>query len=254
MPGNERIQGTGATADGQDATASSPAGTGMAPGQPANGGRRERRRLEVRERLFTAAISLFAEQGFTATTMDDIAERADVARATVFYHFPQKISFLEEWGRHRRAQVAEILRAERAADRPVADQLRRYLGEMAKINLNARQESVVLMDAAARHGALFRQPMLDVELARLVERGRETGEIRPDVGGAQAGVILAIGYFSTVLRWIAAEPPPFSLPEELDSMLDIVLRGLLADPAASGVLCGTNCARPGWQRRSMVRS
>jgi AcrR family transcriptional regulator len=228
MPGNERIPGAGAVADEQDATASPPAGTGLAAEQAPNGGRRERRRLEIRERLFAAAISLFAEQGFTTTTMDDIAERADVARATVFYHFPQKVSFLEEWGRHRRARVAEILRREQAGDRPVADQLRCYLGEMAKINLNARQESVVLMDAAARHGALFRQPMLDVELARLIEQGRQTGEIRPDADAAQAGGILAIGYFSTVLRWIAAEPPPFSLPAELDSMLDIVLRGLLA--------------------------
>jgi len=232
MPGNERIPGAGAIADEQDATAQpsapSPAGTGPAPGRVPGGGRRERRRLEVRERLFTAAVSLFLERGFTATTMDDIAERADVARATVFYHFPQKISFLEEWGVHRRARVAEILRREQAADQPVADQLRCYLGEMAKINLNARQESAVLMDAAARHGALFRQPMLDVELARLIERGRQTGEIRPDADAAQAGVILAIGYFSTVLRWIAAEPPPFSLPDQIDSMLDIVLRGLLA--------------------------
>lgn len=232
MPGNERIPGAGAATDEQGATAQqgapSPNGADLAPGRTPNSGRRERRRLEVRERLYTAAISLFLERGFTATTMDDIAERADMARATVFYHFPQKVSFLEEWGRHRRARVAEILRKERADDRPVADQLRCYLGEMAKINLNARRESVVLMDAAARHGGLFRDPMLDVELARLIERGSHTGEIRPDVDAAQAGLILAIGYFSTVLRWIAAEPPPFSLPGQIDSMLDIVLRGLLA--------------------------
>jgi AcrR family transcriptional regulator len=232
MPGNERTPGAGAAADEQGATAQPGAATAIgarpAPGRTPNGGRRERRRLEVRERLYTAAISLFLERGFTATTMDDIAERADVARATVFYHFPQKISFLEEWGRHRRARVAEILRREQAGDRPVADQLRCYLGEMAKINLNARQESAVLMDAAARHGALFREPMLDVELARLIEQGRQTGEIRPDADAAQAGVILAIGYFSTVLRWIVADPPPFSLPDQIDSMLDIVLRGVLA--------------------------
>jgi AcrR family transcriptional regulator len=232
MPGNERIPGAGAIADEQDPAALSTAGSELPPERPPHGGRRERRRLEVRERLFAAAVSLFVEQGFTTTTMDDIAERADVARATVFYHFPQKISFLEEWGSHRRAQVAEILRRNQSADQRVADQLRCYLGEMAKINLNARRESVVLMDAAARHGALFREPMLDVELARLIEQGRQTGEIRPDANAAQAGGILAIGYFSTVLRWIAAEPPPFPLPDELDSMLDLILRGVLSDPGA----------------------
>jgi AcrR family transcriptional regulator len=199
--------------------------------RPGNGGRRERRRQEVRERLYEAAVSLFVEQGFTATTMDSIAERADVARATVFYHFAQKIGFLEEWGRHRRGQVAAILAADQVQGRPVAEQLRRYLAEMARINLAARRESVVLMDAAARYGGLFRDPSLDVELARLIACGQQTGEIRADVNAAQVGGILAVGYFSTVLRWIAAEPPPFHLPDELDAMLDIVLRGVLTDRA-----------------------
>lgn len=191
-----------------------------------------RRRQEVQERLYAAAISLFVERGFTEATMDDIAERADVARATVFYHFPQKIGFLEEWGRHRRAEVAGTLGPEQLQDQPVARYLRRYLGELAKANLAARRETVVLMDAAARYGGLFRDPSLDVELARLIERGQETGEIRPDVDAAQAGAILASGYFTTVLRWIAAEPPPFGLAEQLDRMLDIVLRGVLADSPA----------------------
>lgn len=236
MPGTERIPENRKVSGGHDATvrpgAPSPARTSLPPEQAPNGRRRERRREEVRERLFAAATSLFVERGFTATTMDDIAGRADVARATVFYHFPQKISFLEEWGRQRRARVAEILRQEKAGDRLVSEQLRSYLGEMANINLNAREESVVLMDAAARYGALFREPMLDVELARLIEEGQQTGEIRLDADAAQAGAILAIGYFSTVLRWTAAEPPPFSLHDQINSMLDIVLRGLLAAPGA----------------------
>jgi AcrR family transcriptional regulator len=202
-------------------------------GAPAgNGGRRLRRRQEVRERLYAAAISLFVEHGFTETTMDDIAERADVARATVFYHFAQKIGFLEEWGRHRRARVAEVLGPEQLQDQPVARYLRRYLGELANVNLAARRESVVLMDAAARYGGLFSDPSLDVELARLIERGQRTGEIRADVDAAQAGVVLASGYFTTVLRWIAAEPPPFDLADQIDRLLDIVLRGVLADPPA----------------------
>lgn len=219
---SERMPAAGRAVSGQAAAGQ----------QDGNGGRRERRRQEVRERLYAAATSLFVERGFTETTMDDIAERADVARATVFYHFPQKIGFLEEWGRHRRAQVAEILDPEHLEDQPAARHLRRYLGELAEVNLAARRDSVVLMDAAARHGGLFRDPSLDVELARLIDRGQRTGEIRLDVDAAQAGIIVASGYFATVLRWIAAEPPPFSLADQLDQMLDIVLRGVLADPSA----------------------
>ena len=47
-------------------------------------------------------------------------------------------------------------------------------------------------------------------------------------------MILAIGYFTSVLRWISAEPP-FSLPDQLSGMLDIGLRGLLADPPIKGI-------------------
>jgi AcrR family transcriptional regulator len=211
-------------------TAGPPAGAGGNGGAPVPAGRRERRRLEVRERLYTAAVALFAERGFTETTMDDIAERADVARATVFNHFPQKNAFVQEWGRHRRARAAEILDAEGAQDRPVAEQLRRYLAEMATINVSARRESAVLMDAAVRYGGVLREPSLELELAKLIEHGKRTGEIRADVDAAHAGAILAIGYFTSVLRWISAEPPPFSLPDQLSGMLDIVLRGLLAHP------------------------
>lgn len=57
-------------------------------------GRRERRKLEVRERIYSAARDLFAKQGFDATTVDEIAEAADVAPATFFNHFKSKQAVL----------------------------------------------------------------------------------------------------------------------------------------------------------------
>ena len=52
------------------------------PGQRAGSEPADTAGLEVRERLYTTAVALLAERGFTETTMDDIAERADVARAS----------------------------------------------------------------------------------------------------------------------------------------------------------------------------
>lgn len=184
----------------------------------------------MRDRLYRAAIELFTEQGFTETTMDAIGERADVARATVFNYFPQKIAFLEEWGKRRRAHVARLLRAQQEREPSVARQLRNYLREMADLNMGSREQTVVLMDAAARYGGLLRDPSLDLELARMIDAGQRSGEVRADVDAVQAGALLATGYFSTVLRWIAADPPPFALAEHLEGTLDIVLRGLLNDP------------------------
>jgi AcrR family transcriptional regulator len=194
--------------------------------------RRERKRREVRDRLYRAAVSLFTEQGFEATTMDAIAERADVARATVFNYFSQKVAFLEEWGLRRRAHVARAMAANDLADHPVTEQLRCYFQELATLNLASRPQTAILMDASWRFGGLLRDPGPGRLLSQIVEAGVRQGEVRPDVDPALAGQILSTAYFSTVLRWIESEPPPFSLTEQLDKMLDIVLRGLLVHEPA----------------------
>ncbi len=53
-------------------------------------GRRERKRLAVHQQLLECAEKLFLDRGVSGTTVEDIAEAADVARQTVFNHFPYK--------------------------------------------------------------------------------------------------------------------------------------------------------------------
>jgi AcrR family transcriptional regulator len=58
------------------------------------GGRRQRKRRDTREALVTAALELFEEQGYVATSIEDITERADVARRTFFRYFASKEAVL----------------------------------------------------------------------------------------------------------------------------------------------------------------
>ncbi len=48
----------------------------------------------ARERLVVAAVDLFTEQGYDATTVAQIAERAGVTKSTFFRHFPDKRDIL----------------------------------------------------------------------------------------------------------------------------------------------------------------
>jgi AcrR family transcriptional regulator len=61
---------------------------------PSTPGRRERRRLEIRERLVEASRALFETKGYEDTTIAEICDRADVAYGTFFNHFPAKVDLL----------------------------------------------------------------------------------------------------------------------------------------------------------------
>src|SRR5882757_4529997 len=57
-------------------------------------GLRQRKKQRTRETIARAARELFAERGYHATTLPDIAEAADVSTRTIFAYFPSKEDFL----------------------------------------------------------------------------------------------------------------------------------------------------------------
>ena len=61
-------------------------------------GKREAGKLARRDRLYDAAVTLFREQGYEHTTVDQITRRAGVAKGTFFNYFPTKDAVLRYMG------------------------------------------------------------------------------------------------------------------------------------------------------------
>ncbi|MET4372482.1 AcrR family transcriptional regulator [Bradyrhizobium sp. LB12.1] len=77
---------------------------------PDGPGLRERKLQETRERLARAAMALFLERGFEATTIDDIAAAADVSRRSFFHYFASKEDVVSAWQEGAAAAlVAEVV-------------------------------------------------------------------------------------------------------------------------------------------------
>lgn len=68
-----------------------------APGRPAgkSGGRAERTAAR-RETILAAALDEFSERGFAATRLDDVAQRAGIAKGTIYLYFHDKESLFQE--------------------------------------------------------------------------------------------------------------------------------------------------------------
>jgi AcrR family transcriptional regulator len=84
-------------------TAAAPAGPDSLPP-----GRRARRRLQARAAILEAAMELFSERGLYSTRVEDITERADVAKGAFYSHFETKDALIAVLVR----QGVELLDAE----------------------------------------------------------------------------------------------------------------------------------------------
>lgn len=195
--------------------------------------RRARGRARRRNQVYGAAVALFVANGFDATTMEDIADRADVARATVFNHFPRKTAFLDEWSARRRGQALDAVYAEHLEDHSLREILERYMVELAKMSTQARVETVALMGVAVNTANAGGHPALAHELAGILRHRQLKGELPGDADPEVAGLLLATGYFGIVTAWIDTEPPPFDLLERLLMVVSIVLDGISPEPSRS---------------------
>ena len=93
-------------------------GPTTSPPSPAPGGRRLTADARRRQ-LFEVALSLFAEHGYLATTMDDIAEAAGVTKPLVYQHFDSKRAlYLELMDVFSRELVTGIVKATASAQGP----------------------------------------------------------------------------------------------------------------------------------------
>ena len=93
--------------------------------------RRERRKLEVRQRILEASRDLFKAQGIEATTIVEICERADVAEKTFFNHFASKKPLLQGFAVDGLQQLLSWIETARKRPGTTRERLVDFFGQLA---------------------------------------------------------------------------------------------------------------------------
>jgi AcrR family transcriptional regulator len=198
-------------------------------------GRRERRRTEIRERLFRSALRLFAERGFMETTVEDITEAADVGKGTFFNYFRTKEHVLATFGAERLASI------ERALERAKSGPVMRVLQELAVDLISHKTENAALLRAIyAAHASCA---PVRAELHKRLQIGRRLlaeifaiaqrrGEVRRDMSPAEMARLVQIVLLGVTLAW--ALHPDSSLRGTAQQAWDLFLPSLLADGKRKG--------------------
>jgi AcrR family transcriptional regulator len=188
-------------------------------------GRRDRKRLETRNGLAAVALELFAERGFDAVTVNDIADRADVDPSTFYRHFGSKeaviFSDLGDWTGHLgdavRAQPAELplLEAMRMGLKDLAAMLmvdidnERHRAELTESTPSVRAQGLAVREALIEGVTLAIADRMAVDPAR---------DSRPYL--LAASCILAANWYRN--RVVQTGDLPRSAEEAVDRIMDLV--------------------------------
>ena len=176
-------------------------------------GRRQRRRAETRERIFRAALGLFAEHGFTATTVEQITEAADVGKGTFFNYFRNKEDVLSALAEVQLDKYAHAIQAAESGALSPRQALRvlwlRLPEEPGRSQALVRSLMVVFLTSQAVREKMSRSLEQGREmLARLFARAQEQGEARRNRRPQEMALAFQQKLLGTALVWTLTPPVP----------------------------------------------
>ncbi|WP_242514094.1 TetR family transcriptional regulator [Streptomyces leeuwenhoekii] len=165
---------------------------------------RERKKRRTRDALLRAALELFTARGYERTTVDDIAEAADVSQRTFFRYFASKEEAAFFVSRLAEARFVDAVRA-RPAGEPPLEALRQSLAEswasigeaieqLVPLELHMRFCQVIETTPALLAAHLRRATELEEEIARVIAE-REGLDVDTD---PRPRVVVAV--FGAVMR------------------------------------------------------
>jgi AcrR family transcriptional regulator len=189
----------------------------------------ERRKEQTHQRLLGAGERLFRTQGFDATTVEEIAAAADVAKGTFFNYFASKETLL---GDLLDMRTQPLLDAPPAEKQPTPERIWQLLQAVRQelspyIHLFPRMFSYALAhpkpDASVR-----RRSTLAQAVAHLVRDGQGRGCVQPGLDPEAAGAMISTYFFRlSMLESVCETDAEFHWEEQMQAGLDVIYQGLM---------------------------
>lgn len=152
---------------------------------PADGRGEFRSRTDTRARIQQVAVELFTEHGYEGTSLREIAERLDVTKAALYYHFKSKEDIIRSLVEDYRGQMDDLIDWARSqprtpeSRREILTRYMRVVAERSQVFRMLHQNQAVLNTMASVIQSLKTSPVVLADLltepgAPLRERVRAT--------------------------------------------------------------------------------
>ena len=201
------------------------------------------RRAEERPReICAAALAVFAEKGFAAARLDEIARRAGVSKGTLYLYFADKEALFRAVVRDTVSPNIDAVRASlEATDLPFAEIVRAFLPHFAELTSRLPIGAVAKMVIGeSRNFPELAKVWHDVVLAKaigtlagLIERAQQRGEVRS--GDPRLQAFSLMGAMMMGVIWHETLEPVGGAPLDVEALarqhVETILAGLLVEQA-----------------------
>lgn len=191
--------------------------------------RRERKKEETRLHIIEEAMQLFREQGFDSTTMEQIASKADIAKATLYKYFPVKEAIIAGYWKVSVKQKDDLIPQLLASVPDTKGRLSAVFlsaaatfksePEFARIQFSYQFKEIGSTPSNGQTRSGF-----EGFLEKLLKQGQELGDIRGDISAAVMAYQLLFLFTSTCLFWFS-NPKIFPLEERLNQTINMFIQG-----------------------------
>lgn len=167
---------------------------------------------EARTAILMAAAELFAAQGYAGTTIKEIAAKAKVNSALLYYYFEDKEGVYRAVLAHLIGSVSKQIGASLADAPSPAEGVRRFVTTQAERFFSNRTFARLLLRELMDHGAIHLEVPLHGVIANafrplmeLIVRGQREGQFRPDVDPrfAVLSTVSQVAYFTLAQPLVA---------------------------------------------------
>ena len=201
--------------------------------KPREPDRRERKKQAMKQHIYNCALELFMKNGYENTTVDEIAEAADIGRATFFNHYPVKEDVLHEIAAYTVNYARGIFDREFSVDdRSAREKIKRSLHEFGRIfDRNPRHHRSVVLDVMRSQtgspiGTKVPADELLTALAGHLSAEQQRGEINADLDPWQLAEMLTGIYNYTILGAIRSGHEE-SIAKRCEKAADIFCSGCM---------------------------
>lgn len=183
------------------------------------------------EQLLDIARRLFANRGFQATSLRDIAEEAKISKAALYYHFPNKDELYERVVIQSLDALVRMVSADVARASTPTERLRAFVRSSANFLDHHREHWLAGAHAFREAGqierrgvALHLRDTYEKLLRNCVSEGIASGEFRSDLDAAMTTRFL-LSTLNYVTRWHSPQGR-LTVKDVMDQFLDMALQGM----------------------------